>query len=371
MKKFNRVVSVSAAKKLLIGRIFTILLLLLIGIHTYGYGTAVINNVWVESDAQRDGEKGIRIHVDFNAKGVKGNTLTVTAYLYDDNKQKVMGGISGYKTKSGHVSIHKSDVSDYENCHWKDFKMFIPEKALPFPAGKHNYYVMVIVKDKTQDKTLVKSSEMHRFAYTLKKMSQYNDYADNHERPNNSTNTTKTWKELTTNGFVIVTQYPDGSKIRARFRPCLNCKATVKCGICYGTGRCSLCSGRGAYLDRICASCRGTRTCAMCSGTGKCRCSTTDYPGYVLGSMTTVNADGSTSRERFDYGSGGSSSQQSSSKGACTACGGTGVDPNPSHGGSLASWIAYTNGSGDICPYCHYADLHQHTKCARCNVPSR
>ncbi|MBR1546661.1 MAG: hypothetical protein IJ633_07720 [Prevotella sp.] len=63
------------------------------------------------------------------------------------------------------------------------------------------------------------------------------------------------------------------------------------------------------------------------------------------------------------------SSERSRSKGICSICGGTGVNPNQSSGGSLSSWIAHFNPNGTQCPYCRRYNSHSHDKCSHCNVP--
>ena len=357
-------------------RTFAVMYILLISISVFGYGSTEINKVWIDNDAESDGEKGMLVHVDLNVIGVKDNTIKVIAYLYDSDKDKLTGGISHYKSVDGQVCVSKVFIPTYNNNRRSDFKLFIPYRALPFSSSTKKYYVKVIVRDKTQNIKLSKNEKY--FSFLGNKVGGSHNYKKENERHNHDSDGknlannggTKTWKEMTTNGFVIVTQFANGAQIRARYRPCLNCKATVKCSICYGTGRCNLCSGQGYYLDRMCASCRGTGFCVMCNGRGKCRCSTTEYPGYVIGSMRTINPDGSSEKESFDYGSGGSSiTTGGGERSTCYLCGGTGIDPNPSSGGSRTSWIGYVNSSGNVCPYCKYSYSHQHTKCTHCNVP--
>lgn len=67
---------------------------------------------------------------------------------------------------------------------------------------------------------------------------------------------------------------------------------------------------------------------------------------------------------------GNSTGSNGNSRANCTRCGGRGVNPTPSAGGGLQSWVAYFNSSGTQCPYCGQYYQHYHDKCSSCSVPS-
>ncbi len=87
----------------------------------------------------------------------------------------------------------------------------------------------------------------------------------------------------------------------------------------------------------------------------------------VSAQQMTDNIWGKSSRS--SSGSNRSGSSSNSRKQSCSSCGGTGVDPTPSSGGSLHNWIAHYNPRGTKCRYCGRYSGHYHDKCTSCNVP--
>ena len=110
-------------------------------------GSAVVNKVWIEHNTTMNNKSGITIHTDLNVKGMKGKKIEVLSYFYDSGKNKMMGGVTGYKTQSGQVSHSYTTTSSYENSHWEDFKLFIPYSALPSLSNNQTYYVTIRVLD--------------------------------------------------------------------------------------------------------------------------------------------------------------------------------------------------------------------------------
>ncbi len=110
-------------------------------------GSAVVNKVWIEHNTTMNNKSGITIHTDLNVKGMKGKKIEVLSYFYDSGKNKMMGGVTGYKTQSGQVSHSYTTTPSYESSHWEDFKLFIPYSALPSLSNNQTYYVTIRVLD--------------------------------------------------------------------------------------------------------------------------------------------------------------------------------------------------------------------------------
>ncbi len=194
-----------------------------------------------------------------------------------------------------------------------------------------------------------------------------------------SAQSSQTWREELGYGmFAINKGNPNGMRIRTIYRPCAACRGTTLCGNCFGMKMCTICMGAGAivtYSSYIpCVACGYTGRCGVCHGSGKCVCSNSEYPGYMPGSTTTYGPNGEIIGTDGSHGGSSSSSsspRSSSSKGSCYKCHGTGVDPASNSGGSLSSWVAYYNNSGNECPYCSSYTSHYHDRCSNCNVPRR
>ena len=361
-------------------RLFVLMVCVTIPSCVYGYGSAWINKVWFETNAQRDGENGVRVHVDFNAEKVKNHSIRVTAYFYYSDKEKMYGGIKGYKTTDGQVCVGNTVISNYDNSHWKDFRMFIPKRALNLSSGTHSYLVKIKVRDVTQDELITKVHNYHSFMVTGGGGTHRDvERTDGRRRVEKPSIARKYRKDGIAGIFTIVTVFKNGYEQHVGYVRCLSCRGATVCNPCGGTGYCSLCQGKGGiitggYGNYIpCTACNQTGRCRVCSGTGKCFCNKGEYPGYKISTSTLYDQDGRVVSSLTPRGGGDDSSPSRSdrprSSGSCSVCGGTGIDPNTSADGGLSSWFGYYNDSDSKCPYCSKYGSHSHSRCAHCNVP--
>ena len=192
-------------------------------------------------------------------------------------------------------------------------------------------------------------------------------------------------KEVLNGGFVIVEEFPT-YQIRTRWGLCPNCHGAKSCNMCHGTGNCSFCKGRGICISEAtgnvlstCVACNQTGRCSLCKGKKKCVCNDGEYPGYAIYEIKHIDDKGNemfdskanyNERSNNSSSSRRSSSRSSSSRGACSRCGGTGVNPEQSPKGGLASWVAYYHSGGSKCGYCGKYNEHVHEKCSTCNTPT-
>ena len=109
--------------------------------------SAKINKVWLEYETIKNGDRGMTIHADIDVKGMKGKKIECIAYFYNSKKNKLMGGVSGYKTKSGQVCTSCYATPRYDSSNYKDFDIFMPYESLPFLVGEQTYYILVAVLD--------------------------------------------------------------------------------------------------------------------------------------------------------------------------------------------------------------------------------
>lgn len=363
----------SVMKKLLILCIYA---LVTIGVCAQ---SVVINNKWLEHDVTKNGVKGMKIHVDFNAKNMKSKKGKVIVY-FEYPKGTGIKDLNGkYRTKNGEVCVSEEFTPRYDNSHYNDFDLFIPSDEIHMKKGKFTYYCDVRILDLSSGKFLNGETYLS-FTGTSHGDNASNLYANNSSRNNKSG---RRWREDAGYGMFYDCQEINGGMVsKTLYGRCTACRGTASCGGCYGTAVCSICQGRGGIITAgygnyiPCAACYQTGRCQICKGTGKCVCSNSDFPGYSPGSNTLYGADGRIiSTNSFSSGGGSSSGSSSSSRsrsssssrGSCSKCGGTGVDPTP--GGGLSSWAAYYNREGNKCPYCGHYTSHMHDKCPSCNVP--
>lgn len=285
---------------------------------TFGQ-SAVVNKVWLEHGTQKNGNKGMTIHADINVIGMKGKKIKSIAYFYDNNKSKLLGGVSGYRTTSGQVSASGYGTASYENSHFSDFVIFIPYNSLPLASGKHTYYVLVDVFDTEKEVFLSDNRNYVSFTGT----GNNNSIQANNERNDGGSNS--------------VPMYVD-------------------CAYCNGTGKsmCTFCGGQGyrmvsnfvMYVGYIMSNV----TCTVCSGTGKTYCWHCSSTGKVVNPNHPYVLGGSSGGSSYSSGSSsGSGGGGSSVYTKCTSCNGTGRCS--SCNGRGYKFNSYS-GHDDSCPSC-------------------
>lgn len=361
-------------------KILSICTFVLLTLNLYAQ-SVVINKKWIEHDVTQNGVKGMKIHIDFNVRNMKGKRGKVIVY-FEYPKGKGLKDTNGkYCTTDGDVCASETFTPSYDNSHYSDFDIFMPIDEIHMKKGKYTYYCDVRIQNSSTKKFLNGETYLS-FTGTSGGNSASDNYANNSNRNSNSG---RRWREDAGYGmFYDCQEMAGGAVSKTLYGICTGCRGTSSCAGCYGTKICSICQGRGGIITSgygnyiPCAACYQTGMCQICKGTGKCVCANSEFPGYTPGSNTLYGADGriiSTNSFRSGGGSssGSSSSSRSrsssSSRGSCSRCGGTGVDPTPGSGGGLSSWVAYHNSDGVRCPYCGRYNSHMHDKCSSCNVP--
>lgn len=289
---------------------------------TFGQ-SAVVNKVWLEHGTQKNGNKGMTIHADINVNGMKGKKIESIAYFYDKNKSKLLGGVSGYRTKSGQVCTSDYGTPSYDNSHFSNFDIFIPYNSLPLASGKQTYYVLVDVLDAERQVFLSDNRNYVSFTGTGNNNSMQNHQENNDERNDGGSNS--------------VPMYID-------------------CAYCNGTGKsmCTFCGGQGyrmvsnfvMYVGYVMSNV----TCTACSGTGKTYCWHCNSTGKVVNPNHPYVLGGSSGGSSYSSGSfSGSGGGGSSVYTKCTSCNGTGRCS--SCNGRGYKFNSYS-GHDDSCPSC-------------------
>ena len=120
---------------------------------------AEVNRVWVEHNIQRTGYNSVynaywgwqqvpytynvmRIHVDFDVDNMKGKTIYVCAYFYDEDGNKMRSSSNNYKTSDGQVAVHGTATATYKNSNWSNFTMEIPYSAIT--KGDNKFVIQIL-----------------------------------------------------------------------------------------------------------------------------------------------------------------------------------------------------------------------------------
>ena len=128
-----------------------------INITQAGGPSAEVNRVWVEHNIQRTGYNSVmgpwgwqqvpytynvmRIHVDFDVENMKGKTIRVCAFFYDEDGDKMRASNNNYRTSDGQVSVQDKTTPRYESSNYSDFTMEIPYSAIT--KGDNKFVIQI------------------------------------------------------------------------------------------------------------------------------------------------------------------------------------------------------------------------------------
>lgn len=127
---------------------------------------AQINSIWVDHNEFSNGQKGMMIHIDFEANGLLNHTLNPVAYFEFSNGTALDDYDGNYRTTDGHVSVGDTGVSNYEGCQWKDFKLFMPYEQLHMSSGSYSLQFFVNIFDKSDGNKCLVRSKKYSFTFT-------------------------------------------------------------------------------------------------------------------------------------------------------------------------------------------------------------
>ncbi len=342
----------------------------------------------LEHNVMHNGQKCIAVHLKMEVSGYKGKALNPSIYVYKKDGTVQRDKNNRYCTNDGQVANNNQIKPGYDNTTYSDWVVYLPNDEVHAPAGKHDFQMSAsLFYNGTR---LAKAPTRHNFSMTTPASSTNRNTNNSAQRNNNSnsrnqgSNIVKTWTSTAGNMTTEYTRYADGS---------LRSHTKTQCIICHGSGVCGICGGNGYTVSRYGYLAGQPQTCGYCLGKGKCRaCSGkgisetvmfTDKYGntngisnggeYVVNGLV-YNRDGQVvggTSGRRDRDRDNSRNSRNTQRETCTRCHGTGIDPNQSSGGDLSSWVARYNSPGNICDICGRSNKHWHTKCPRCNVPSR
>lgn len=119
---------------------------------------AEVNKVWVEHYVSRTGYNNIfdpyfgwlqvpytynvmRIHVDFDVDNMKGKTVRVCAFFYDEDGEDLTTSNNQFRTSDGQVTIQNTSTVTYKNSNWSDFIMEIPYSVMK--RGSNKFFIQI------------------------------------------------------------------------------------------------------------------------------------------------------------------------------------------------------------------------------------
>ena len=106
----------------------------------------------LEYDCYVNNEKGMKIHSHIKVNGWKDKNVNYSVFFYkgSDGSNGKLLSTGKYTTPNGQVCAFSNSKSDYDNCEWKDWSLFIPYSALPHNSGNNHYSLYAVIR-KTGD----------------------------------------------------------------------------------------------------------------------------------------------------------------------------------------------------------------------------
>lgn len=95
----------------------------------------------VEYDAEVEGIKGLKIHVNFIIREANCTPCRITAYFYDDSDGTALdGSYPAYTDGAGKVAVGRNFTPDIDPAQYKDFTLWIPYRALNLEQDSGNVF---------------------------------------------------------------------------------------------------------------------------------------------------------------------------------------------------------------------------------------
>lgn len=125
-----------------------------------------IKRVWIDHNVYEDSQKGMRIHVQFTARNMRGAQGRLVAYFKYQNGVALNDHNGRYRTSLGKVSVGRNFTPRYANSVYKDFKLFMPYAELHMADGYHRLeFDVAAFHTLGSGYTQYARSNGHRFTY--------------------------------------------------------------------------------------------------------------------------------------------------------------------------------------------------------------
>jgi hypothetical protein len=95
----------------------------------------------IEYDAEVEGIKGLKLHINFIVRDANCTPCRTTAYFYDDSDGTALdGSYPAYTDAAGKVSVGNHFTPDVNPAQYKDFTLWIPYRALNLEQDSGNEF---------------------------------------------------------------------------------------------------------------------------------------------------------------------------------------------------------------------------------------
>lgn len=124
---------------------------------------ATVEKVWVEYDITENGKRGMRIHVNFTVRGLKGIDSYLAIYFEHEDGEKLTNTNASYSSKDGQLAVYKSLKPGYEPTVYEDAQLFLPYEEIRLGKGVFNLKMDLDLIYKNGD--LFQHLDFHEFEF--------------------------------------------------------------------------------------------------------------------------------------------------------------------------------------------------------------
>jgi hypothetical protein len=131
--------------------------------------SAQFENIWVvhnvfENPYNIYSRKGMQIHIKFSVDGMLNKRGDCVVWFYFSDGSALKDNNGSYRATDGQVSTSSKFTSNYENCIFNDFVIFMPYDELHLSRGSHNCMFKIGLFD-NNDKQIA-TSEYQSFTFS-------------------------------------------------------------------------------------------------------------------------------------------------------------------------------------------------------------
>ncbi|HEX8368998.1 MAG TPA: hypothetical protein VF604_10700 [Pyrinomonadaceae bacterium] len=124
---------------------------------------ASVEKVWVDYGITENGKLGMRIHVNFTVRGLKGVDSYLAIYFERKNGDKLTNTNPTYSSKNGQLAAFKSLKPGYEPTVYEDAQLFVPYEEIKLGKGVFDLKMDIDLIYKNGD--LFQHLDFHEFVF--------------------------------------------------------------------------------------------------------------------------------------------------------------------------------------------------------------
>lgn len=126
--------------------------------------TVMFERVWVDYDVTQGGRLGMRVHLKFNVKGMKGVPGYAAIYFQKKNGDKLFTNNRSFRSKDGQVAIYYDINPAYDPAYFDDAQLFMPYDELNLTRGRYDLQMDIDLIYENGD--LIEHMAFSDFVYT-------------------------------------------------------------------------------------------------------------------------------------------------------------------------------------------------------------